>query len=266
MLRLRVPAVELDDGLAVGPVIAVAVGDEEQVRRGAHPHPAKAQLDPGEVGPLIVKDRPAIEPAVVIGVFEDQDPVLAARASQPDRVGVVLDDPEPPLVIDGHGDRLDDVGLGGEQADGETLGQRDPPDRFACGEGNIRRGVGVSGGRPGRGPARDWTPPAQAPRPDSIPSARHKQLRRNFMIDCSSTGRRQDIRTASHFMRLIVPKFEKKAGHGHSRIPWKNERCLASPAKIGGRSGQPGTIPVLAKDFSDTIAIELTLSAQGDAS
>ena len=136
MLSFCVPAVELDDGLAVGPVIAIAVGNEEQVWRGTHPHAAEAKLDPGEIGSVVVKDCPAIEPAVVIGVFKDQDPVLAPRASQPDRVRIVLDDPEPSFRIDGHGDRLNDVGLGGEQGERETLGQRDPLDRFLCRERN----------------------------------------------------------------------------------------------------------------------------------
>ena len=96
VLGLDVPAVELDDRRAVGPVVAVAVGEEEQVGRGADPDAAEAQLDAGEVGPFIVEDRPAVEPAVAVGVLEDQDAVLAARTAQPDRVRVVLDDPEPP--------------------------------------------------------------------------------------------------------------------------------------------------------------------------
>ena len=126
MLRLCAPAVELDDRRAVGAIVAVAVGDEEQVRRRADPDAAEAQLDAGEVGPLVVEDRPAVEPAVAVGVLEDQDAVLAVRTAQPDRIGVILDDPEPSLVVDGHGDRLDDVGLGGEQGDREALGNSDP--------------------------------------------------------------------------------------------------------------------------------------------
>ena len=110
-------------GRAVGPVVAVAVGDEEQVGRGADPDAAEAQLDAGEVGPLVAEDRAAVEPAVAVGVLEDQDAVLALRAAQPDRVRVVLDDPEPPRRVDGEGDRLDDVGLGGEQGGLEAFGQ-----------------------------------------------------------------------------------------------------------------------------------------------
>ena len=86
VLRVDVPAVELDDRRAVGPVVAVAVGEEQQVRRGADPDPAEPQLDAGEVGALVVKDGPAVEAAVAVGVLEDQDAILAARPAQPDRV------------------------------------------------------------------------------------------------------------------------------------------------------------------------------------
>ena len=57
-----------------------AVGDEEQVRRGADPDAAEADLDAGEVGPLVPEDGPLVEPAVAVGVLEDQDAVPARRA------------------------------------------------------------------------------------------------------------------------------------------------------------------------------------------
>ena len=140
----------------------------------AHTHtPPKPTSIPVKLVPVVVEDRSAIESAVVIGVFEDQDPIFATRPSQPDRVRIVLDDPEPSLRVDGHRDRLDDVRLGGKQADGETFGQHDPLDRFSCVERNGGRGVRVCG----RGaPAPDWTGPAQTPGSDSIHTGRHKNF------------------------------------------------------------------------------------------
>ena len=46
------PAVELDHWRSVGAVVAVLVGDKEQVGRRADPDAAKPQLDPGEVRSL----------------------------------------------------------------------------------------------------------------------------------------------------------------------------------------------------------------------
>ena len=140
VLSVDAPAVELDDRRAVGPVVAVAVGDEDQVGRGADPDPAEPQRDAGVVGPSVGKDGPAIEAAVAVGVLEDQDAIPAARPAQPDRVRVVLDHPEPPPVVDGHGDRLDDVGLGGGESDPEPGRHRDPL-RGLRGRGRgVRRG------------------------------------------------------------------------------------------------------------------------------
>ena len=71
---------------------------------------------------MVEEDRAAIEPAVAIGILENQDPVLAPRSAQPDRVGVILDDPEPAFGVDREGDRLDHVRFGREQRDGKSLG------------------------------------------------------------------------------------------------------------------------------------------------
>ena len=169
MLGFGIPAVELDNRLTVGPVIAVAIRDEEQVGRRADPDAAEAELDPGEVGPLVEKDRPPIEPAVVVGVFKDQDAVLALRSSEPDRIGIILDHPEPSPVIDGHGDRLDDVGFGGKKADRETLGHGDATHGVTGGQWGIRRGLRRGKSRPcsDQNQRQDQTPTASADRTTS---------------------------------------------------------------------------------------------------
>ncbi len=60
-------------------------------------------------------------------VLEDEDAIAALFAlGQPVGIGVRLDHPEPAAIVGGHGDRLDEVGLGGEQGGPEALGQLDP--------------------------------------------------------------------------------------------------------------------------------------------
>ena len=139
-------------GVAVGPVVAVAVRVEQQVRglededaAGAEGQPAR-QVQPGHevVG--------AVGPAVAVGVLQDGDPIRALRparrrlgdavvggpriaidrdALQPGGVGVlqVLDDPEPPAVVELDRHRLADHRLGRDEADLQALGDRHPPRR-----------------------------------------------------------------------------------------------------------------------------------------
>ena len=85
--------------------------------------PPKPRAIPVRFVPLSQKTLRRVELAVAVGVLEDQDAVRARGSAQPDGIRVVLDDPEPPLRVDGEGDRLDDVGLGGEEGGVEPLGQ-----------------------------------------------------------------------------------------------------------------------------------------------
>ena len=70
------PAVEQDLGRAVGPVVAVLVGDEQEVRGRADPDAAEADLQAADQVQLIGEDLARVEPAVAVGVLEDQDAVL----------------------------------------------------------------------------------------------------------------------------------------------------------------------------------------------
>jgi hypothetical protein len=82
---LLAPAVEPHLRGAVGPVVAVAVGEEQQLRRGADPDAAEADLQPADQVQPLGEDRPPVEAAVVVRVLEDQDPVL--RRSSGTRTG-----------------------------------------------------------------------------------------------------------------------------------------------------------------------------------
>src|SRR5207248_6744256 len=67
----EVPAVEDADRRAVRLVVAIAVGNEQEVRRAAQPDAAEAEGNPREVGSLVVEDRAPVEAAVAVAVLED---------------------------------------------------------------------------------------------------------------------------------------------------------------------------------------------------
>jgi len=137
-------------GVAVGQVVAVLVGIEQQVRRLADVDAAVANGQ--RRGEIQTGDEVlgAIRAAVAVGVFEDRDLVFAngtvrrrlghavvfgAQVAvdidglQAGRVRIlqVLDDPHPAAVVEGHGDGLPHVGFGGEQFDVEAVGHFEPP-------------------------------------------------------------------------------------------------------------------------------------------
>ena len=110
------PAVEQDLRLAVGHVVAVAIGNEQQVRRRADPHAAEADFQAAHQVQPLGEHRALVELAVAVGVFEDQDAVAALALRRADRILVRLGDPQPAAVVDRHRDRLLHVRLGGEHA------------------------------------------------------------------------------------------------------------------------------------------------------
>ena len=82
-------------GCAVGDVVAVFIGDEEQLGRAHEPDAAAADLDAGEHLHLVGEDGALVGFAVVVGVLEDEDAVAEAQSeadfARP--VGVVFGDP-----------------------------------------------------------------------------------------------------------------------------------------------------------------------------
>ena len=140
-------------GVAVGTVVAVAVGIEQQVRGLEDEHAPMAECQPaGQVQPGQEVVGP-VGPAVAVGVLEDRHPVGPSRPArgrlghlvvdrprvpvhlhplQPRRVGIleILDHPEPAPVVelDRHG--LPDHRLGREEPDLQAVGRRHPARGF----------------------------------------------------------------------------------------------------------------------------------------
>ena len=121
-----VPAIEHHLRFAVGHVVAVAIGNEEQARRTQRPDAAEADLDAGQYLALVPEDGALVEPAVVVGVFENDDAIAQAKIEVhlAFGVGVILGHPQPAARVGRHGDRILHVRLGGE--DGRVKSGRQP--------------------------------------------------------------------------------------------------------------------------------------------
>ena len=131
-----VPAVENHLGLAVGHVVAVAIGQEQEPGRAKRPDAAEADLDAGQPRALVPEHLVPVGAAVVVGVFEDDDPVALRQVEVqgPLGIGVILGHPEPAPRIGRERDRLPHVGLRREQRHLEPLRRREARRRL------LRRG------------------------------------------------------------------------------------------------------------------------------
>ena len=119
MSILHRPAVEQDLGRSIRPVVAVLVGDEQEMRGGADPDAAEADRQAADQVEPLGEHLAGIEPSVAVGVLEDENAVARLVVADAAGVRVRFGDPEPAPVVDRHGDRLDDVGLAGEERDAE---------------------------------------------------------------------------------------------------------------------------------------------------
>ena len=100
----------------VGLVVSVGVLEEEGVRPVGADHPTIGENHGGWNGELVGKDGELVGPAVVVGVFADLDAIVTDVASL-EVVGIVngFHHEGPPPFIPGNIDRIDDVGIGGEE-------------------------------------------------------------------------------------------------------------------------------------------------------
>ena len=110
-----------------GFVLAGVDGDEQQVRRGAEPDAAEADGDARQVRALVAEDLAGSKwPSPLVSSKMRMRSRALLAFGQPVADRSALDDPEPAAIVDGHGDRLDDVRLAGEQRGPEAFGQLDP--------------------------------------------------------------------------------------------------------------------------------------------
>ena len=139
---MRVVAAEAgDDDLAlVGLAVAVGVLQEEDVGRVGDPDAAVADGDArGDVQP-VGEDRELValpSPSV------SSRTLTRSRPGPGDAAGIfqALGDPDPAALVEGHRDRVDDVGLAGDELDREAWRDGHRPRGFVRGAGGVRRPV-----------------------------------------------------------------------------------------------------------------------------
>ena len=70
--------------------------------RRADPHAAEADFEAADQVQLSMKHFALVELAVAVGVFENQNPVLALSLGHANRIGIGLGDPQPAAIVDRH--------------------------------------------------------------------------------------------------------------------------------------------------------------------
>ncbi len=120
---LVVPAVEQHLRLAIGHVIAVRIGYEEQFRSLTDPHAAEADLQPADEIQLVEKDFLAVELSVAVRRLRRSECDLRLALFSALRIDESFGDPQTATIVDRHRDRLTNIGLAGEQRRLEARGQ-----------------------------------------------------------------------------------------------------------------------------------------------
>ena len=108
---------------AVGFQIAVLVGEVQQFGAIGDVRPAVARFDAGRNQQAVGEDVRLVGPAVAVGVFEHDDLVVGRLARLDLRIGLARGDPEPPLRIKVHLDRLRQQRIGGVEIDLQPLAE-----------------------------------------------------------------------------------------------------------------------------------------------
>jgi len=145
------PAIEEDFGSGVGYVVAVAIGNEEEFGGLSDPDAAETDFESTDEIEFILEDFADVGFAVAVGVFEDEDAVLAFGGFAFEGIGIGLGDPEAAPIINGHGDGLLDVGFTGDEESFEACGENHFPGGFLGGESGV---LGAAGD--GCGTGRGW--------------------------------------------------------------------------------------------------------------
>src|SRR4051812_5351893 len=91
----------------------VFLPEEQQVRRVEHPKAAMAPRDTGGNIQIANESGDSIGASIAFGIFQD----LHSVATGPGGLARILDafgDPNASTIIEGHGDRIDDLGFAGD--------------------------------------------------------------------------------------------------------------------------------------------------------
>ena len=109
------------DAANVGLAIAIGIFEVQQVRRVGDQDALLPAHHAGGHGELIGKDSAAVGNAVAVGVFEQLDPTQALLRAK--RIPAILDDKNPAVLVEFHGDRRNDGRFADKRLD--TIGRVD---------------------------------------------------------------------------------------------------------------------------------------------
>ena len=109
----------------IGNVVAVAVGDEEQLRRAQRPHATVPDLDAREPLHLFREDAAHFRATIAIAILKDEDAIPESKVEplRPLGVGVILRDPQTPARIPRQADGILHLRLGRKHAHGKPRRQ-----------------------------------------------------------------------------------------------------------------------------------------------
>lgn len=127
-------AVEHHLSRAIGNVVMVGIGNENQLRQSEQPDSAMTNGDAGALPDVVSEDFPLVHDSVTVFVFKNQQPVAQCRFESLCAFGVsvVLQDPQPAQRIPAHGNRVLNIGFGGKNIHLEPRGDLCFRCCFAC--------------------------------------------------------------------------------------------------------------------------------------
>ena len=124
--RRFVKSVEHNLRRTIGNVVAVSVGNEQQVRQTDGPDAAVADFDTGQLAGRVPEDGPFIMLAISICVFQDHDAVALIPVETPcsaPRPAIILSHPQAAPFISCDGNRVLHIGLGRKDRQNEPRRQ-----------------------------------------------------------------------------------------------------------------------------------------------
>ena len=225
-----------DDLAGVGLAVAVGVAEEEDVGRVGDPDAAVADGDARGDVEALGEDREPVGLAVAVGVLEDLDAV-AARSGGAAGIFEALGDPDPPALVEGHGDRVDDVGLGGDDLDAESRRHGHGADRLGRRSRRVGRPVlavgddGLARARAGAAAIGSRIAPSRATAASSKPfAAIHRHPWRSHVIG-SGTRRTTALARCRPARRAVGRSSRPGSGAGPRRAAGRRAGVAARWAR-----------------------------------
>ncbi len=119
---LKAPPIEQHLRSTIGTIVTIAIGNEQQMRGGADPDAAETNFQAADQIQALDKRLLDFEPAIAIGVFQNNNAILALTFRLFVRVTERFGHPDASAVVERHGDGLVDVGFCRDELGLEAVG------------------------------------------------------------------------------------------------------------------------------------------------